>query len=480
MEIADKKAKTGTRAMTAVQSLVAVALVAVASVAIAQADAAVTTVSVDRFEAVATGASTGIAATIPNIWGGHQPRITRHADGTTRIVYITADATAVMTWHLMRRAPTGGWSEEASGPSTDDVGLLRDPRDDRAYVVAWPNSVPTVYTGPDFKPAPIPGSWQVLPSKYRQYGNVGVGTDGTVCIKASREINVAPVTSQDKTEYSCGKYDATTKVWTWGPLISHYIGLRHVYDYLFPNPKGAAPGLYGASRRDLYKTASNVPLLDPALAPYVYNGTRVYKSGLYEDSAWVQADAVQQIYAPVGATRAPMAKLTDAYMDSKGRMFLTYHKEDPLDSTVYGTYLTVTDVAGNVLYSAKWPPIVELYGSARIFEDGKNRLWLMWSNRGNRTTEVRVYPITETAAPLKFSVSTYTDISKATYPYAMDGTLFIAAPRGGSAPGVYVDVMMNACTTTFTTGIVYDNSACYGTDNNGLGRVMYMRVRLPD
>lgn len=478
MEIADKNIKEGWRSLTPVRRL-AVALV-VAGVSAGQAGAVVTTISSQRFEQVATGASIGVASTIPNLWGGHQPRITRHADGTVRILYITADASAVMTWHLMRRAPAGGWTEEANGPSTDDVGLLRDPRDDRAYVFAWPNSVPTAYAGPDYKPAPIPGSWQVLPSKYRQYGNVGMGSDGTACFKASREINVAPVTSQDKTEYACGKYDATTKLWTWGPLISHYIGLRHVYDYLFPNPKGMPAGLYAASRRDLHKSASNVPLLDPALFPYVYNGTRVYKSGLYDDSAFIQADPVPQIYAPVGATKAPVAKLNDAYLDSKGRMFLTYHKEDPLDASVYGTYLSVTDSNGKVLFDARWPAAVPNYGTVRVMEDAKYRLWLLWTNRGSRTSEVRVYPIVETAAPLKFSVSTYTDLSSATYPYAIDGTPFLAAPRGGSSNGIYVDVLLNGCTNNFVTGVPYDSSACYNTDRTGLGRVLYMRIRLPD
>lgn len=482
MEIADKNVLVGAgRTLGTLKAICAGTVTVCASVAIAQADAAVTTASVDRFEPVATGASTGIAATIPNLWGGHQPRITRHSDGTTRILYLTADATGVVTWHLMKRPATGGWTEEKSGETTDDVGVLRDPRDDRAYVVAWPKSVPTVYTGPDYKGTVIPGSWQVLPSKYRQYGNVGIGSDGTVCLKASREINVAPVTSQAKTEYACGKYDPTSQLWTWGPMISHFIGLRHAYDYLFPNPKGLPAGLYGASRRDLHKSASNVPLLDPAYAPYVYNGNRVYKTGLYEDSSWVQADSAPQIYAPTGATKAPMAKLTDAFVDSKGRMFSTYHKEDPLDASVYGTYTTVTDPNGNVLYSAKWANI-EVYGSVRIFEDGKNRLWLLWANRGSRSTEVKLYPITESASPLKFTVSplTATDLSKATYPYALDGTLFLAAPRGGSANGLYVDALMNACTTTYTSGVAYNNSACYGSDNQSLGRVLYMRIRLPD
>ena len=439
----------------------------------------VTIASIDRFEPVAADASIGIASTIPNIWGGHQPRIARFADGSVRIIYLTADAAGNVTWHLMRRAPAGGWSQEAFGATTDDVGVLRDPRDDRAYVMAWPNSVPTAYAAPAFAATKVPGSWQVLPSKYRQYGNFGMGQDGTLCVKASREVNVAPVTSQAKTEYACGKFDGATNTWSWGPQVSHFIGLRHTYDYLFPNPKGLPEGLYATSQRDLHKSASNVPLLDPARAPYVYNGTRSYTTGLYSDSGWVQNDPALTVFAPVGATKAPVAKLTDSYVDSKGRVLSTWHKEDPLDATVYGTYLTVTTATGTQLYSAKWPAPLEIYGNVRIFEDAKDRLWLMWSNRGNKTTEIKLYPIVESAGP-KFTLGTATDVSKATFPYAIDGTVYFAAPRGGNAKSLYVDAIMNACSTTFVTGVPYDGATCYNTDGSALERVFYMRIRLPD
>jgi len=182
----------------------------------------------------------------------------------------------------------------------------------------------------------------------------------------------------------------------------------------------------------------------------------------------------------VGATAAPMAKLQDAYIDSKGRLFASNHKEDPTDATVYGTYLTVTDPAGNVLFSGKWGSNLQTYGSVRIFEDGKNRLWLLWSNRGSRSSELLLYPIIETASPLKFTLGAYTDLSKLTFPYALDGTIFMAANRGGNTPGQYVDAIMNACTVPYVSGQLYVNANCYNADGSGLQRIAYMRIHLPD
>ncbi|MYM25896.1 hypothetical protein GTP46_25025 [Duganella sp. FT135W] len=449
----------------------------------------VTVPYVDRFEAVATDANVGVNDTIMNSWGGHQPRITRHADGTVRIAYLYTDrTTGTPYWRLMKRAPTtsavGTWAQEAIGPTTDDVGLLRDARDDSAYVVTWPNSVPTVYaSSSSFKtPVVVPGSWQVLPAKFRQYGNFAIGADGTICVKASRELANPIVTSQARTEYACGKYTAATKSWTWGTQVQHLIGLRHGYDYLFVSPKGIGDGLYGVAQRDLYKTASNVPLLDPSTFPYVYNGNRAWRSGLSSDASWAQTDSTAPIAAPTGATKAPAAKLIDSYVDSKGRTFTSLHKEDPTNSSVYGTYLTVTSPTGVVLYDGRWPTI-EIYGNVRYFEDAKGRQWLMWTNRGTKSSQFFIYPVKETAGAdgkLSFTLGAYTDVGKATLPYALDGVTFLAAPRGGNPESLYVDAIMNACTTTIVSGVPYDSSTCHNVDGKGLQSVFYMRIRLPD
>ena len=453
------------------------------------ADAAVKVAYIDRVEVVAKDGSLGLGTggTIPNNWGGHQSRITRHID-SVRLVYIRMDAGGNMIWQLMRRGASG-WAKEASGMTTDDVSLLRDQRaSDRAYVVAWPNSVPSVYTSPTFAPVAFPGAWQVLPAKFRQYTNTGIASDGTLCLKVNRELPIAAQlqTSNVRMEYECGKSDnaaagAGTVAWSWGGQVAHLVGLRLNYDYIFPNPQGRVEGLHGVATKDLYKSVSDVPALDPSKFPYVYNGANAYVTGLRADQYKAQP-AVAPVPVPNGATVAPIAKLMDSFIDSKGRMFSNYHKEDPRDASVAGTYVVVQDAQGKVLFDKKWPSTLETYANVRMFEDAKNRVWLLWSNRGSRVTQLRLFPVVEsgTAAAPVFSLGPWTEVGGPTYPYALDGNVYLSTVRGGTSKSLYMEMVLNSCTENYDATVAYNNNNCYHADRSGLMQVVYARLRLPD
>ncbi|MYN47379.1 hypothetical protein GTP23_20250 [Pseudoduganella sp. FT93W] len=466
--------------------LIAVAAcLAAAGLAQAQTTTAVTVPYIDRFEFVAGDGSLGPAGTIPNNWGGHQSRITRHLD-SVRLIYTRTDAAGNITWQLMKRGTNGGWSKEFSGPTTDDVSLLRDQRgNDRAYVVAWPAGVPTVYTSPLYAPVAIPGTWQVLPSKYRQYTNTGISADGYLCLKVNRELPTtsAMQTSNVRMEYQCGRTDATRTAisWGWAGQVTHVVGLRFNYDYIFPNPQGRVEGLHGVATKDVYYTVSDVPKLDASKFPYVYNGANSYVTALRADNYKAQT-AVSPVPVPTGATAAPVAKLMDSFIDSSGRMFSSYHKEDPRDASVYGTYVVVQDAQGKVLFDKKWPATLETYANVRMFEDAKNRIWLLWSNRGNRASQLRLFPVIEsgTAAAPSFTLGAWTEVGGPTYPYALDGNIYISTVRGGTSKSQYVEMLFNACTETYTAGIAYNGNNCYHADRSGLMQIYYARLRLPD
>lgn len=462
-----------------------VALASLLALASTAALAQVKVAYIDRFEPVATDASLGfgVYGTIPNNWGGHQSRITRHID-SIRVVYIKTDANGNMIWQLMRRG-TGGWAPEASGMTTDDVQLLRDQRSsDRAYVVAWPNSVPTVFTSPSYAPVAFPGTWRVLPAKFRQYTNSGIAADGTLCLKSNNELATLIQTSYVEMDYECGKTDnanLTTVMWTWGGQQKHIYGLRHNYDYIFPNPPLRTPGMHGVAQKDLYKTASDVPNLDTSKFPYVYNGAHAYSTSISSDT-YVDKVAVKPVPVPDGATVAPIAKLMDSFIDSKGRMFSSYHREDPNNSSVFGTYLVVQDAAGNIIYDQKWSSALETYANVRMFEDSLNRVWLIWSNRGSKYSQIRLYPVTESGSgsTLAFTLGAFTDVGGGlSAPYALDGNIYLANVRAGTSKSLTVDFVFNACTETYDPNLAYNNSNCYHSDRSGLMRVFYGRIRLP-
>jgi len=434
---------------------------------------------IERFESVAEDASVPGSSYIGNSWGLHQPRITRHLDGSIRIIYLSTGENNALRWRLMYRSPSGGWRQEASGLTTDDVVLLRDARNDHAYVIAWPNSVPTVYASPYYSGSAIPGSWQRLPASSRHYGNAGIGTDGTICLKVSRELPVLPQTSTTNTEYSCGKFSETSNTWKWSNVVSHPIGLRHSYDYIFPNPEGLPKGMYATATRDLHKAASEVPNQDPSYGNYVFNGIRFYFTGLYSDREWNNIDTKIPFSRITRASAAPVLRLSDSLIDSKERFFSAYYTENSSNPEARGFYVTVNDSAGSTIFQNKWKNL-PLYGAIRIFEDARNRLWLLWINQGKQATQVRLYPIIESfagAAP-SFSLGDYTDISADFNPYVTQGNLYLAVPRGGNKRSLYIDAIYNACSTTYQHGVNFDSKSCYS--NSGQQRIFYVHIRLPE
>jgi len=452
-------------------------------------DAPVTKPTVLWLESVATDAGIGANRSVPNSWGGHQPRITRHADGTVRVLYLVQRADATMEWRLMRRTPAGVWSKEASGLTVDDVGLVRDARNDLAYVVAWPNSVPTVYAGPGYAPAVIPGSWQYMVGG-RHYGNIGIATDGTLCLKVSREFSTLPMTSDTQTEYSCGVYTPgapAATAWKWSPMITKKIGARHSYDYLFPNPKGLAAGLYGFSQADVYKDAANLPALDPTVFPYVFNGILAYSTATTQLN-WKQADAVKPLVKTSTVVAAPPTlRMVDGFMDSKQRVFSSFYQDDPLNAALRARRISVTTANGAPITVIEGGTVLPSYGTNRVFEDAKGRLWVLWSARALQITYVRIYPLIEapsaagsTAPSNKFSFGAYTDLSSSFYPNVIDGNIYVAVIRGGTSPANYVDLVYPACKLQYSAAGNIDQSLCYNADNSGLQRVLYARIRLPD
>ncbi len=439
--------------------------------------------SVVRFEQVANDASNLQLAIVGNSWGGNQPRIVQSADGQISLLYLRQDATGNPQWRLMQRNDSSSaWAEIATGHTSDNAHLLRDPVHDTLLVVAWPNGLPGIWHGPAFNQQAIPGSWQQLKITERHYDGVGIGSDGTLCLKASHEYFPpgVPQTLITDTDYICGKNNGSAYVWgNYNAVSTNY---RHAYDYLYPSvktPQGV--GLLAISQRDLYKDAAGISKM--AGFPYVFNGTKIWWSDPNANPVTINSVVnVAPLSCPSGVTAAPERRMHESYLDSKGRLFIGYLEIDTSVSPAkQQLFLAVADSAtGNDFFTSNMglPP----YGSIRIYQGANGRLWLLWSNKGTRYTQMVLYPLVETGTgnTASFSLGTKYDLSGAFAPYAIDGNTFIAVPRGGSAPANVIDGIMGACTVSYTTGIDYSTANCYNADNSGNAKVFYFRIQLPN
>lgn len=420
----------------------------------------VTVPVIDRFELVA---SDGGGTYIWNSWGLHQPRITRHSDGSVRLIYNVLNAGSGDSWRLMKKQEeSGAWALETTGDKFDDAFLLRDPVNDRAHVITSPNSVRTVYSSPDFVPVTIPGAWPFSSNAARQYSGAGMGQDGTLCFKGYDEGISVIENANTLVSYTCGRMN-TSRSWIWNAKVDHYIGQRYAYDYVFPGVQAGFDGFVATAQRDVHKIAAGWP---SAVDNYVFDGIRLYRTGYSSDTGWSQAEIVPAFPASAVAPVVPVQRQYDAYIDSGNRVHVISFREHPDDARVRGFYITVSDMNGTVVLNRKLN--VPEYGFVRLFESANGRLWLMWAGGDANATQLFLYPVSVALSPaFDLQLSGYTDLSATVAPYRLQANMFLAVPRGGNQKNNFIDGMMVACGTAFP-------AACGGRD-----RIFYFRLRLP-
>ena len=427
-------------------------------------------------------ASDGSSATnyISNQWGGHQARITRHLDGSVRILYLRPSGVASnpLRWSVQVLSPGASWREEVSGLTTGDVNLLRDPNTDTAFVLAFPDSKPTVYAGPSYTATLIPGSWQPLPPSSRHYSAAGIGADGTLCFKTNVDLRSIPETSRTRTDYICGKY--VNNGWQWGVQNQKEIGARHSYDYLFPGGFGVSNQLVASAQLDLHMSAAGYPSLPKDT--YVFNGISVFTSDI-AGTGPINKQVLLAPYTPANQaadTVAPTARMHDSFIDSSHRLIATYYGEQGSSATTpelpKGFYTVVTDASGKVsspLQIAGLPA----YGKSRLFEDGSGRMWLLWTVQGSQITLVKLYRVTQDALG-RVILGAGTDLSSSFLPYSIDGAPRLALTFKGQVADNVVEGMFAACQEKYSPDHPISSQRYPSGDGNQ--RIVYFRIRLPN
>ena len=442
----------------------------------------------DKIELVATD---GASNNVSNEWGGHQGRITVHNDGTIRILYLTAskDTVSTILWRLTKRDPSSGaWSVEKSGVSTDDVNLVRDPNTDKAYVVAYPASVPTIYSDDPGPPVIIPGPWAVLTSAQRHYSAVGIGADGLLCFKTSVELATTRQTSNTETHFICGKN--SSRGWAWNsaqPVVQH-VGNRQAYDYLFPGGLGDPNALVGIAQSDLHKDAT--PFSGVTGFQYVFNGGSLYTTDAGGDH-WNQYAVIKPFYTADQAefTTAPLQRPIDNFINSQRLAITTYYAEPPKKGDVAGPepkrgfYAVVSDEHGKTIDNGPWnlPP----YGTIRVFEDNKNRMWLLWMAQGSQKSYMTLYPLLQASPGAIFTLGAGQVMDSVLENYSIHGAPVLAVPRTGQPAGDTLYASIAACEKTYemdyslSPPAIKPISTPYYPSGTTTQKILHFRIHLP-
>ena len=428
-------------------------------------------------------ASDGAGTTyVTNQWGGHQGRITRHRDGTVRVLYIrpNPDGFNTMQWRVLARSPaSGAWSTEQSGVTSDDVNLLRDPASDLAYVVSYPNSTPTVTVLPARSGTAIPGSWAYSGPDARHYSAAGIGQDGTLCFKTSVELPALKETGNTETHLVCGNY-SPAKGWRWSAEKTRNIGDRHAYDYLFPGGFGSSGQLVATAQSDVKKGVAGYPNANP-LQTYVFNGIGIYTANTSGHGDLVMRDLLPPYGtpSPAQASVAPLARMIDSFNDSKHRIISTYYAEPGSGASqpARGFYTVIANPDGSVFPAFYWAGLPK-YGSVRIFEDGGKRLWLLWTGQGLSQTQMKLFALQQSAWGQTLTLGRATDFGKPFGEYSIDGAPHLALTSKGQVADNYVEGMFAACEETYSSDRSFSSS--YYPSGNGSQKIVYFRIHLPN
>lgn len=408
---------------------------------------------IDKFEVISSSGST-----TQSYWGAHQPRITRHADGSIRALVLVGSTNHAV---YKKNGDEGTWSLEHSASGTDDAYLLRDPVSDAAVVVYDdPTDRISIRTSPSFAKTVFPSNWIY---DGRDYAGVGMGSDGTLVYKQSNEvIGGSSNTNNTAMEINSGKLVSGSWVFNSSTKMMKTIGRRHGYDYIFPNT--ATNQVTSMAVIDM-----NIPqVTDYSLSgyggfQYIFNGIHTYRFGYSSVSGALETLTVPWM-TPANNSTCPERRQVDGFIDSSGQLFASYQQAVNRDS--YGSngadgfYTTLASADGTAISTKFWN-ILPNYGKIRIIQDGSGQYWLIWSNSGS-SPQFRIYPMTISSGVM--SASSFTDIAGPLISAGVNmndnSTFYITSPRGGNPYRNYVD------------GIVITPSA------NNFAHY-YFRLRLP-
>lgn len=453
-------------------------------------------------------------------WGPQQPRMIRHNDNaqnfpTLRVLYPCYPSTpntqggvgVSYGWKIMRRPSGAGnvstWLVEASGVSQDDMFLLRDPVSDVAILITFPNSVPTVYTSMDSFVAGtvIPGSWQLFPgTTTRKYCSAAISPiTGLIVFKVSVGLTSDHnYTADCATDYITGTYNATTGVVDWNTSVRKVIGQRHAYDCLFPDPLADMLGIYGVSRRDVFRTLSPYGIFDTG-NNYIFDGHKTYKTGSTSARSWFEIETALNNAAVPGTTPDQIARfeMGHSHITKDGYIlvmdFLTNDGTSGFSYMARGYYLTVYDKNLNKVQDRVLQSNMVTYGDGKFIEDSYGRLYFLLAGHGSTLATVLLYTITKTGTQFTVNSSptnlSTTALHIGSTDYApLSLSIRLAEPKGGNirprgvttgeTPDnqVKVDVCF-MCRNTAYSGVAYSGEGLPG-GTGGNGRIIYAQLTL--
>jgi hypothetical protein len=364
-----------------------------------------------------------------------------------------ADVATHQCVELLRRGATdtNAFAEVARRHNgREPMHLLRLP-DDRVQVLSWPGlpSLWTVTTGavPSLAgPTPIPGGWMTLAGSSTPYSGAGIGPSGHLCFVASRgDARTMPgalYTADSAWDFACRNPGGA-----WTPFSTLPFGLRYAYPFVMPAAAGDCELV--ATRDILWEAAGYTP---PAGAfGYVFNAVDHWTF----PNITTVTPARQELgrLEPGPGTNVVSFTVGDAMRDHLGRLHVLTRSRTSGGVWKMGHVLVGP---GGALTRADVNVAGYTDGSIRLVQDDFDRFVLLFFQSGN----TYAYPATD-ADGLVLGQRTDLTSTFIRPGITRQGHVYVAAPRGGTVPGRFVDLLMDFTATGGAAQIAYARIQLY-------------------
>jgi hypothetical protein len=357
---------------------------------------------------------------VPNSWGVHKNRVIRLSNGDVFTVYTSeGQDERNRIWHLMRLNPDGTWQEMNFGNAgAEPINILRGPHDE-IHLFTWPGTdgkaVHLVSTneGKTFTSETLPGQWYVD----QGYSGCTIDDKGDIIFFE---------TAQDKPgNFLWDYYNASTQQWQFYSTQTDY---RYTYAFFFLNDDGS---LSIAAMRDALRHELGYPDTSSGSFDYIFNEIKYFHIDDV-NSPQITSTQVTEVQ-PQNTTDYDITYITDAYMDTLGRVHILYDDlyNGPHHAIIQNGQV-IKDVRMNIPSSS---PI-----QMRIVQDTMGHFYVITMDESGNS--INVYPGTakdtdgtQLESAVKLDISQYPGCTD--YDFCHEPTFTV--PRGGNALSDYID-----------------------------------------
>lgn len=312
-------------------------------------------------------------AAVFNPKGGNPTRIVRTKDGVFTAYIVEHNGDFDHEWQLAKRESDGIWTVIAQGDAgTFPVNLLASP-DGTLHVIGWSNRIGTMWSGKP-KDGKLVMTSTIIPNVVQgdyPYPAAGIDASGNIFVFSSQSVKTNSLNNAVVgAEFRGAFYMPSQSRWV---TQTYNVDYRYTYAYVFPSPNEqlSLVATRDSGWAELGYAKPSVPV------PGIFNAFRYWRTNNVSSKTIQVLSFAEEI--PTDQYPDPFLMIQDAYLDTKDRMHIIYEKSGATTDGGSQTRHRIISASGTTLFDEKLSISKEAGKYCRIFQDSKERFYLLGS-----------------------------------------------------------------------------------------------------